>query len=95
MSGERRWSKPRRSALEAFFINNGRARRSNTTDSARAHAYWQSVDWLDAEGLIERAGFDDYVLTDAGWTAGAQLWNVPPATVARMKTKAGAATGGV
>jgi hypothetical protein len=87
---ERRWSKARRLALEAFFTHNGRARRSNTTDSigTAALAYWQSVDWLEAEGLVERAGPDAYRLTEAGWDAGGQLWHVPAVTLRRMKSKA-------
>lgn len=87
-----RWSTPRRLALEAFFINRGRARRSNSTDASRSLAYWQSVDWLEAAGLVERAGPragpDEYRLTKAGWDAGGALWNLTAETLKRMRLEA-------
>lgn len=91
-----RWNGPKRRALEAFFINNGRARRSNTTDAMGGLVYWQSFDWLLREGLIEAASnvptkiLGDYRLTLAGWEQGRQLWNVPQRTLDRMMSKAGA-----
>lgn len=85
---ERHWSKPRRLALESFFVNGGRARRSNATSAKHRLVYWQSVDWLAREGLVERASIDDYRLTRAGWEAGRMLWNVPQPTIDRMIAKA-------
>lgn len=89
-----RWSKARRLALEAFFINAGVARRSNHTNAGTkpALAYWQSVDWLVDESLARPVGIDGtHELTEEGWAAGAHLWNVPPATVARMRARAATA----
>lgn len=89
---DRRWSKARRLALEAFFLNAGRARRSNSTNTSSAHAYWQSVDWLVDESLARAIGIDGtHELTGEGWTAAAQLWHVPAATLRRMKDDAGVA----
>lgn len=93
---QREWTKARREALEAFFINHGRARRSNTTKSMtvaaghNAMAYWQCVDWFVERNLVEHVPgeFDVYRLTSLGWEAGGRLWNVPPATLTRMRKKA-------
>lgn len=84
----RRWTKARRLALEVFFSHNGRARRSNTTDLGKRLVYWQSIAWLEAEGLIEIAAPDWYRLTANGWQAGAILWNVPADSLRRMKARA-------
>lgn len=88
--GEIRWTGPKKRALEAFFIHNGRARRSNTTDATAGLVYWQSFDWLLHEALIgPTVDLDGHAtLTESGWLHGGQLWNVPRSTLNRMMHKA-------
>ena len=84
------WSEPKRRALEVFFLNQGRAYRSNSCDVERALAYWSAVDWLAEHDLIKSADGRgrvsyEWQLTERGWSQAARLWNVPAATVAKMK----------
>lgn len=84
------WTTPKKRALEVFFLNEGKAFRSNGTDVERRLVYWQSVDWLAAERLVEgadgRGGLSyEWKLTADGFDECGRLWNVPVATIAKMK----------
>lgn len=97
---DRQWTKARKLALEALFINDGKARRSNSTNARVVKltetstttplVYWQSADWLLNQGLVEPVSghFDMLQLTVAGWEEGRRLWNVPQRTLDRMMRKA-------
>lgn len=88
MTVDRRWTKARRLGLEVFFSHHGRARRSNTTNLGTRLVYWQTIAWLEQEGLIEVAAPDWYRLTVDGWEAGRRLWNVPQRAMDRMVREA-------
>lgn len=87
---DRTWSTPKKCALEVFFLNEGKAYRSNATDVERRLVYWQSVDRLAAERLIEGVSpggsfHYEWKLTADGFDECGRLWNVPVATIAKMK----------
>lgn len=78
----------RRRGLEVLAAHGGRARRSNFTGEPAAvegYVYWQTVDWLLAQGFVEWARdvgtYDEYVqLTFAGAKLVFELGIVGPLT---------------
>lgn len=49
------WTEPRRRAIEAF-ANEGRARESNHTSLENQTVYWETLRWLERNGLVVRDG---------------------------------------
>ena len=70
MSAANRWTAARARALGTMARHDGIARVSNVTDPAGGTVYWQSADWLVAEGLAEHVGSSGSIaLTYSGWAA--------------------------
>lgn len=78
-----KWTKARLDGAAVLRAAGGYARESNSTDLDRQYVYWQTRQWLSAEGLVEPAATpthlgdvrpgDWYVLTESGRKAMAEL----------------------
>jgi hypothetical protein len=86
------WNKPRRLALEVFFLRDGIAYRSRARSMDARTVGYAALDWLVGNGYVEPHARPlapasvphVWRLTAKGWRAGASLWSVPHGSLCRL-----------